>query len=367
MKRFKLLCLSTLIVTLLAACATDSPQTGNNGESAQIEFSKGLSFSEVNDLVRDNNMNPEYMLFKQKIGDEEIVGGVLVEGKDIDRLENAWPEMHRAFIEDMASDEEEGGYFKTLATSMSNVVSFPEIVGITGSFSKTDISKLREDKKVSALSLESEMLEAPADQSQPGTEEPQLDTQARKSWAPIRGKIHVKPSKYGRNNRYVKARMTWESDRFRRNDGYEHDFKLNNYSESTRPGTYFSTETSGTGAFAFPKVEYWSTNWPFASRPYLDNRFLDSRYGKAPKEVGYTIGMLYADEISSRKDYYTYIRIKKGDANTDNAKLVAVKTEGRYSGGRCFTQWCMFEYDSQSIYRAWNLNIPAGRRWWFNN
>ncbi len=151
--------------------------------------------------------------------------------------------------------------------------------------------------------------------------------------------------------------MTFTGNYFAPNDGYEHDFRLNNYSEISLPGTYMLTALSGTGFFAIPKVEEWRTSWPASSRPYLDNRFLDGK-PIVPYEVAYSIGMVYANQIRANVEYYTYIRVKRGNADRDSAKLWAVKLAGKTrtvtnpGTGRCGNQWCMFEYQNRKIYPA---------------
>lgn len=221
------------------------------------------------------------------------------------------------------------------------------------------VADLEKDIRVSSLSLRSREIV----NSTPEKSEPELETLARKNWAPKNGRVYVNPSSRGTGNRYATQYMTWVQDNFGSSSGYEHDFFLNNSSGSTLgPGTYFSRAEKG-GWRRYPDFEYASTSWPSSSKPYVDTRFGDGNV-----EISYTIGMVEADEIVANKEYFTYLRFKNGNASRDNAKLVAKRT-GRNRAVCPLNpdQWCMFENDSQTIYKAWDLQIPASRRWWFNN
>ena len=207
MKHFKLLGLFTLLIAILAACATELKQTEGVAEPAQIEFSEGLTLREVGDFIRDNKLKTEYLMFTQEVGGEETVGGMLIEGKDIDNLEATWEEANQGFIEDMASTEEERGQFTTLAASNSSEILAPKITGLTGDFSKAGASQLKIDKRISTLSFGSDFQMASPETLEES--EPELDTQARERWAPQNGKVYAKTSRNGVNKpfRYQQDEM----------------------------------------------------------------------------------------------------------------------------------------------------------------
>ena len=245
MNGFRYLMLTISLGIVLAGCATDSVQTTATAtKSGTAEFAEGISVGELSTFLQTSKLNAEYALFTQTVAGEETVGGVLLEGKNLSNLEDTLNESTEGFIADMASTEEKGGKFTTLLKQAKNKVGTPKITGVTGEFSQTDILKLNRDQRVSKLLLEPEN-----SQIEPPTEkdlelQPQVSRGPGKLWVPIRGKVYLYNSAYGYQNRFVTNRMTFSGNYFAPNDGYEHDLKMNNYTGTSLPGTYFSTALS---------------------------------------------------------------------------------------------------------------------------
>ncbi len=160
MNRPKWLTLTTSLAIILTACSTDSTQdltqTNTSTKSGTAEFSRGLSVRELSGFLRTSKLAVEYALFTQTVAGEETVGGVLLEGRDLGKLEDKLRESTEGFVADMALTDKKGGKFKALAKQVKSAVDAPRITGITGEFSHADVTKLKGDPRVSKLLFEPE-------------------------------------------------------------------------------------------------------------------------------------------------------------------------------------------------------------------
>lgn len=178
------------------------------------------------------------------------------------------------------------------------------------------------------------------------------------SWVPDVGRVRAYNSSYGTNNRFVYHQFKWSEKRrpFGNWYTYEHDFFLNDYPESTLPGTYLSKAVNYWG---FPLVSYWSSNLPYA---YLDTRYLDDFGVQGSNyELAYTIGSGNAHSIHENKWYYTYLRMRKGSANRDNAKLNAQLGTQIPVGST--SVWNSFGVANYLLVYAWNISLPGTTYW----
>jgi len=176
------------------------------------------------------------------------------------------------------------------------------------------------------------------------------------TWVPKSGYIVIGENSRPRGQCYISNYMIWDTasriSGFGTNSTYEHDFFLNNSSNSTYgPGTYL---TGAQYANGIPKISHWSSNLP---RPYLDTRFGDAGYLKA-----FTIGSADAHKIKYGVLYQNYIRASKGTASIDNGFLQAQL--GR-TPSTCYTTWCSFGDQHHDIYSPYQVDpIPSGIFYW---
>ena len=356
MKTSKLFTSLTLIATLLFLAACGNTGGVDNTEQVDLEV-KEMTLDEVVNLASDQNFGVHQLVHEYKVNGEPTVGFLPInDSGDLENVEQRWAELYKGMLLDLADSEQRDGSeaasiaLQTAAESQE----IPEfkIIGVIGETQKNELPTLKSYPKVNSLHIKEEAELGSA--SPPYQREEEIGAAGVKRWAPTSGTVYVYPSKHGVNNRYVSNYMEWSRDEFRRGQGYEHDFFLNNYPESTLPGTYFDRSVRGTRRL--PNIEYASTTWPSSSRPYLDTRLGDDL-----EEVAYTIGMVYANQISSRKRYRTYIRVKRGDAGRDNAKLTGFLMAPRPL--TCGSQWCMFSRDRAELVDAWDIPVPGKTTW----
>lgn len=340
-----------LLASLLLLAACDATQTAK--QTARVEFNEPLTLREADAFALEHGVTFTQLVHTYKVNGEDIVGFLPLEGEQsASSVAETWPATYRGFVRDM-------GYASSEVETASLETPPLDIISATLSVQPgSRVASLESDASVAAVSLVS-LPEAPLPSSSPPDPDAGVGAQYWEDWSPTLGRIYVQPSTYGTGNRFVTNYMSWYENKFGADHGYEHDFFLNNSEQSSLgPGTYLSRERDGT----YPEVEYASTSWPASSKPYLDTRFQDGDV-----EISYTIGMVHADEIAANdREYFTYIRVKEGDADQDNAKLVAKRTtRNRLVCPRNPDQWCMFESESQEIFPAWQLPIPLRKEWGF--
>lgn len=188
---------------------------------------------------------------------------------------------------------------------------------------------------------------APASQDANGSIEAQPAWVDPNTWLPSQGNIYVHPWGGGSTDRYVTQWMKWTNvSGFASNSAYEHDFFLNNYDGKT----YFSRTQNPDG---IPIVVSWGSNLP---RAYLGTRLSDPS-----QEVAYVIGCADGDAIQSGTWYWSQIRVAKGNADTDSAKLFGQL--GHRFPSWCYTTWCVFADQTEIILGAWVISIPGDRTW----
>lgn len=171
------------------------------------------------------------------------------------------------------------------------------------------------------------------------------------TWLPNRGRTIVRPGNSQDTERYVHQTMIWtDVSGFGSNSAYEHDFFLYNYDGRT----YLSREQLPNG---IPKVNYWGSNLP---RAYLDTRLFDPA-----EEIAYVVGCADGDAIQANTWYWSQIRTKPGDANTDKAKLFGQL--GHRNPSWCYSTWCVFADQTEPIVGSWSnpwaISVPVDL-WW---
>jgi len=178
-----------------------------------------------------------------------------------------------------------------------------------------------------------------------------IENRSSNDWIPNIGLVYTGERSDG--DRQVINIFKWNaSNPFSLFSTYEHDFFLNNYEESSLPGTYF---TLAENYWGFPDVVAAYSNLPSG---YLDTRFYDD-----DNEVAYTIGSGNAVMITGDKYYYTQIIIEPGSADIDNAKLVAQK--GYQSPNGCTSTWCSFADDMEVLVEGfWPVAVPGQEMWY---
>lgn len=194
------------------------------------------------------------------------------------------------------------------------------------------------------------------DSLKPILEQKSVDERSSNNWIPNIGAIYTGPVHSGAQSpRYIYNTMKWNnSNPFygKIYPTYEHDFCLNNSSNSTLgPGTYLTRNEWG-GWQRMPDV-YAETNLPTA---YLDTRFQDPSH-----MYFYTIGSANAIAINHNTNYYTYIRGAKGDNNLDNAYLASQL--GYRNPSNNYTTWASFSVQMHKHYYEWYLPIPGTNYW----
>jgi hypothetical protein len=133
------------------------------------------------------------------------------------------------------------------------------------------------------------------------------------------------------------------------NPTYEHDLFLNNYTNNS--GTYL-TRAENNPLDRIPVCIAYSSDLPSA---YLDTRFSDPK-----EEVAYTIGCAKAENIKRGIIYTNTITMAKGDVNNDKLKLTAQR--GHRAPSWCYTTWCSFGDENQTILAAWQ-DAPKTYNW----
>lgn len=174
------------------------------------------------------------------------------------------------------------------------------------------------------------------------------------SMIPKSGTSYFYPSSYG--GRYVQQNMRWPSVSFSSEQTYEHDVFLYNYDRKT-----YLDGTSTAYPGCYPNATYAATNWPSASKPYLDTRFAESLSGCEIDELAYTIGAAQADALQANTDYYTYIRTADGNDTSDKFKLQA--QIGHRTPASCYSTWCSFGDQSYNLVPAWSSTVPGTQSW----
>lgn len=143
------LAVATLLSIMLAACSNSLPQNstqlGTPTKLGTVEFAEGLSVRALSELLSTSKLDAEYALFTQTVAGEETVGGILIENKDLSKLESTLQKGTEDFIADMALTDTKGGKFKVLAGQAATAVAASRITGITGNSSQTDVAKLLPD------------------------------------------------------------------------------------------------------------------------------------------------------------------------------------------------------------------------------
>lgn len=215
---------------------------------------------------------------------------------------------------------------------------------------KTDLDVVQE-KVSSKYSVQSKYVTHDDKQSYEKHEENSLENRSSNDWVPNFGLVYTGEKRDG--NRQVINIFKWnKSNPFNPFSTYEHDFFLNNYEESSLPGTYLSLAETYWG---FPDVVAAYSNLPSA---YLDTRFFDD-----DEEVAYTIGSGNAVMITGNKYYYTQIIMEPGIADKDNAKLIAQK--GHQSPQGCTSTWCSFSDDMEVLVEGfWPIAVPGQEIWY---
>lgn len=173
---------------------------------------------------------------------------------------------------------------------------------------------------------------------------PELST-----WVPTVGNVFVSPS-FKHGERHVMQLMVWQdTSGFNEMSTYEHDFLLNNNDGKTYLD---SSETLD----RFPRTTYTASSLP---EPYLDTRFFDDK-----EEMVFVIGCAKANDIKEQTWYFSYIRTKDGDTNTDTAKLNAQL--GHRLSNWCvypFYTWCIYPDQTTPIIKAWEMEVPGVESW----
>jgi len=194
-------------------------------------------------------------------------------------------------------------------------------------------------KPISARHIE---YEAP---NRPRVEDPVDDTEptydvARvkdKPWSPAYGTASTWTDDEGW--RCIYNELTWLGTsvlEFADNEGYEHDFVLNNYD-----GLHWAAGLRGTSGYG------WESNLPTA---YLDYATVDDN----PEEPVYTVGTFTGNQLYSNRDYYTFIRAYPGNTSTDLAKLLAQKMTVY-----AWSVWLVFSNDHDFLTNGFTIPIES--------
>lgn len=352
MKRFqthKLSLLSALVLLafLSAACSDLDKETRLESQATLLDVTlevQGMSLGTLVNLDSTGKLDVQELTHTYTLGGENVVGFYPTPSSSIlQGVSSSWPEQYSALAEDLNISQ--------AATPVFKVVS---VEGVTSELN-LEVLKARSDVISVTVHQKSAVFE-PA-QSEP---EGELQTAGLKGWVPTSGEVVTAPSRYGYSNRFVTNYFTWSRNAFGTGHGYEHDFHLNNDSNSALgSGTYFSRNTYG--AWRKPIVEYAATTLPSTAGLYLDVRLFDPS-----TEIAYTIGMLRANRIQVGKRYWSYIRVRSGDTSRDNGKLTAALMGRNVPQDRhipCGSQYCAYQLDYQRLIPAWNVPVPGRKSW----
>lgn len=363
MKMPKLSTFTTLTTTLLFLTACDS--AGNFSATDQVDLDiNSMTLNEVIDLAQDQNLNVQQLTHEYEVAGEPMVGFLPINKPgDLESAEERWPELYKGMLLDFVDSDQKAGLkdastLKLKAAINEKVPEF-KVTGITAEVDKSGIPYLKRYPKVRSL-IARGAFEVQADPQKSEPNPSDLQALGLKRWVPTAGTVYTGKSEVGTNLRYVRQYMEWsrrDMD-FPTNRGYEHDFFLNDYGGTSRPGIYFAGLVGYKG---IPIVDYASTSWPSSGNPYLDTRLADPLGEKA-----YTIGIVYAERLESYKRYTTYIRVKQGNTNFDNAKLTAslqIPARTHSPSRPCGNQWCMFTADLQRLVPAWGISVPGTHHW----
>lgn len=266
----------------------------------------------------------------------------------------------KAFIVDI-----ERSIQSPIASDLQNVENL-SISGVTLVGAKNNIEKIKGDlnsnnaevlnlevKDAGKLQPKEKQAPKEAPMPQKGLEVISLAT-VSDNMIPKSGTSYFYPSSSG--GRYVQQNMTWTSISFSSDQTYEHDVFLYNYDRKT-----YLNGTTTAYPNCFPTTTYAATNWPSASKPYLDTRLAMNLVSCEVDELAYTIGAAQANALQANTNYYTYIRTTDGNDTVDKFKLQA--QIGHRLPTSCYTTWCSFGDQSYNLIPAWSNTVPGTQSW----
>ena len=343
-------------IAFFSGCDKEIPES-----RAVVWFTKPVPTVEALRLASDQRLKVVYLNQPLSVGDDTltIFHSVNVNAS-VASIQKDWQEQYEGFLQDLATtadtlnDEESRNYLERLKSAREQAKNLM-VNGMTVIGSQSAINALKGKSDI----VESIMIR---DNDQPLEMEDSEALNANKNrqvlnaaidpntWVPNGGGVNIAPGAYG--GRFVYHTMLWFNvTGFSSGSTYEHDFFLNNSpSSSLGPGTYLNRNQDYSG---IPLVTYAVSNLP---QPYLDTRFQDPSY-----IVAYTIGSAYARGILTNSQYYTYILTPNGDANRDNAALVAQL--GYRNPSWCYSTWCSFGLQNFNLFNFWSISVPSGFSW----
>lgn len=344
----------------LIGCGDSSPvqTTGSPAEPNQlliIRFSAPVAISEA--IAHGDSLRLTAMQLQGKftVGGDTLTDFFLPESGDRQQvIEASWRAAQVQYLDNMLELSAEltrsgsGAYSVANLTEAIARASLPQSVWVlSGRADAATIARAR--VRFPAAIIESHLGVALS------SREAAAQVPATSGWIPAYGTVTT--GKHSNSERFVHNSFVFTAtEGFADSSTYEHDFFLNNYSESKYgPGTYLSSEElGGITTYRVPKTTYAASNLP---SPYLDTRDLDSH-----SELAYTIGSAYPRAFVNNTTYQTYIATKNGGAEQDNAKLSAQL--GHRRPDWCMSTWCSFGLEQHRLIDGdWPIDVPGTHHW----
>lgn len=339
--------------------------------SAEIDFVSAIPLIDAIKLAREQDLEITQIKHSFDIGNQTFVGFLPVLSKYED-IPTKLTDSFRSFLADLVKSPEElyrsKNFDHSLLPSLKEMdsslnrqkaINSIQIIGLTVEGNQEIIKSLpnsfpliNQVKTIDSKFVEEFTTFSNEENSLSSALAAALSVDWEK-WLPEYGSVKIGPSTLT-GKRTLDLRLMWDDKSgFGWNSTYEHDFFLNNSSNSMLgPGTYLNrAETWGS---RIPRLDYAVTNLP---TPYLDTRF-----GDPSNEVSYTMGSAKASDISANTWYYIYIRTVNGDASRDNAKLSGQL--GHRIPFYDYSTWGSFGQQSESIISGtWPISVPSSFSW----
>ena len=343
--------------------AADSGLLNNNLITAKIKLEKPVALSAILASGEKHSLKEVALESSFSFNNEEIQDFYVVDIKDKNKdIETEYVKNRKAFIADLRNVD-----IKTPASlqdieniSVARFTVIGKKAGIDGITKEWNVRTVEiTDTQAVASRVNDGMKakEARLSGDNKTVSASALTTTPMYLSVPKSGASYFYPSSGG--GRYTQQNMLWNAINFTSDQTYEHKVYLYNYDRKT----YLDgASTSYPGCY--PTTTYAATNWPAASKPYLDTRLSANLVSCEIDELSYTIGAAQADALQTNTNYYTYIRTANGNDTSDKFKLQG--QVGYRNPSFCYTTWCSVKYKIYSIIPSWSNIIPGTQSWTYN-
>ena len=358
-----------ILVSLAYSYKVRASGTSNQQFIADIIFKTPTTIQNVFSLARQSGLKVTTLESDYKVGSEWHHDFLPTNSstENAVEVEKRYQENRAGFLQDFIdnkqtlSKSEQKEYASTInnmkATLADKSYKTINISKATATGTPVSINQITLNKNV--------LIEAITDLSNPfkiKTIVPKITNQIQtntssQTWYPNSGKSVTGKYKDSKTLRYVEQHMKWNKIKFQSNETYEHEFMLDN-----SDGKTYLNSQSTPYPLCFPVYVYAETNWPAKSKPYIDTRLKDNLLGCEDYELEYSMGVAQANQLSANKDYYTYYRAKKGNANSDWFKVQAQL--GYRLPPTCYSVWCSFgRNNGHQLLQKFNPTVPGTKSW----